>query len=301
MNKHEVIFDMLKNKILFVFKRCEYDDNKISTAEDLSFLSITSFIIITRPFKFIVKNESNEDNCFNMNHLKNISNRKKLISTLKVFKEKMIKKSDLIDIIEINALTYYHLIRNKENKLFSLTMNEIYDTLYEPSSTKIIQRNNRILFNKSCLYDFKSKYKKCYESYTSKIVQINNVEILISQKMLNKFLINYHDYANIFDKLKTDVLFSHRFYDHKLKFAKDVNKNALFKSRIYLLSDHKLEQVKKYLNEHLRKEFIVFNYAPFASPILFTEKSNKKLRFYIDYKKLNVIIKKKSLFYSLDR
>ena len=82
----------------------------------------------------------------------------------------MIKKSDLIDIAEINALIYYHLTRNKKNKLFSLTMNKIYDILYKPFSTKTVQKNNRISLNKSYLYDFESKYKKCYESYTLKII-----------------------------------------------------------------------------------------------------------------------------------
>ena len=52
---------------------------------------------------------------------------------------------------------------------------------------------------------------------------------------------NYHNYANIFDKLKTNMLFSHRFYNHKLKFIKNINKNALFKNRIYLLLSHKFE------------------------------------------------------------
>ena len=62
-----------------------------------------------------------------MNHSKDASNRKKSISTLRTFKEKKIQKFDLIDIAEIDAFVYYHLIRNKENKLFFLTMNEIYD------------------------------------------------------------------------------------------------------------------------------------------------------------------------------
>ena len=87
MNKYEVIFDMRKDKMLFVFKRCEYDDNKISASKNLSFLSIISFIIITRSLKFIVKNESNEDN-FDINSLKNI--RKRSISILKTLKKKMI-------------------------------------------------------------------------------------------------------------------------------------------------------------------------------------------------------------------
>ena len=55
----------------------------------------------------------------------------------------------------------------------------------------------------------------------------------------------------VFDKSKTNILFSYRFYDHKLKFIENVNKNALFKNRIYSLSDHKFEQIKKYLNKHL--------------------------------------------------
>ena len=84
-----------------------------------------------------------------------------------------------------------------------------------------------------------------------------------------------------------------------MKFGKRINKNALFKNRIYLLLDYKFEQVKKYLNEHLRKEFIVFNYALFVSFILFIEKSNEDLRFYINYRKLNAIIKKNRYFISL--
>ena len=46
----------------------------------------------------------------------------------------------------------------------------------------------------------------------------------------------------------------------------------------------------------MKKKFIVFNYASFASLILFTEKSNKRLRFYINYRKLNAIIKRNRYF-----
>ena len=128
---------MFKDEILFVFKRCEYNDNKILISKDVFFLSTNSSIIIIRSIKSIVKNELNENN-FDMNLLKNISNRKKSILTLRIFKEKMIKKSDFINIAEIGVLIYYYLIRNKKNKLFSLIMNEIYDTLYELSSIKTI-------------------------------------------------------------------------------------------------------------------------------------------------------------------
>ena len=182
MNKYEIVFNMFKDKMLFVFKRCEHNDNKISTSKNLSFLSTISSVI-TRSFKFIVKNESNENNS-DMNLSKNISNKKRITLIFKTFKEKMIKKPDLIDIAKIDVSIYYHLIRNKKNKFFSLTMNKIYDTSYEFSSLRILQKDNRIPLNKSCLCDSEIKYKRCYESYILKIIQINNAEIFIFQKML---------------------------------------------------------------------------------------------------------------------
>ena len=100
---------MLKNKILFIFKRCEYNDNKILAFKNLSFLLKTLFVVIIRSFKFIVKNESNEDN-FDINHFKDISNKKRSILTFKALKKKMIKKFNFIHIIEINASIYYYLI-----------------------------------------------------------------------------------------------------------------------------------------------------------------------------------------------
>ena len=127
---------MLKDKMLFIFKRCKHNDNKILTSKNLSFLSIISSAV-TRPFKLIAKNELNEDN-FDINPSKDILNKKKTTLTSKTFKKKMIKKSDFIDIAKIDASTYYYLTRNKKNKLFSLTMNEIYDTLYKFSSSKML-------------------------------------------------------------------------------------------------------------------------------------------------------------------
>ena len=62
---------------------------------------------------------------------------------------------------------------------------------------------------------------------------------------------NYYNYANVLDKSKTNILSLYRFYNFKLKFVENVNKNALFKNRIYLLLNYKFEQIKKYLNEHL--------------------------------------------------
>ena len=155
---------------MFLFKRYNHNDNKILTSKELSFLSITLFVFITRSFKFIIKNDSNENN-FDMDHSKNVSNKKKLTSTLKALKEIKIQKSDFINIVEIDVLTYYYLIRNKENKLFSLTMNEIYDIFIQFSEVlSQMKRDNRISINKSCLCGSAIKYKKSYKSYISKFI-----------------------------------------------------------------------------------------------------------------------------------
>ena len=117
--------------------------------------------------------------------------------------------------------------------------------------------------------------------------------------MLNKLFINYYNYINVFDRSQADILSLYRFYDYKLKFAERADKNIFFKNRIYLILNYKLEQIKKYLNEHLKKKFIIFNYASFASLVLFIEKSNNELKFYVNYRKLNVIIKRNRYFISL--
>ena len=116
MNKYKIVLDILKDKMLFIFKRYKYNNNKTLIFENLSFLLKTSFIIIIRSLKFIVKNESNKNN-FDINYFKNTLNKKKSILTFKTFKKKIIKKFDFIDIIKINISTYY-LTRNKKNKLF---------------------------------------------------------------------------------------------------------------------------------------------------------------------------------------
>ena len=212
----------------------------------------------------------------------------------------MIQKSNLLNIIEIDESIYYYLIRNKKNKLFSLIINKIYDTLIKPFEIlSSMKRDNRILINDSYFYNSEIKYKKYYKSYMLKNTQINNIKILISQKVFNKFSIDYFNYINVFDKSQMNVLSLYRFYNHKLKFIERANKNTLFKNQNYLILKYKFEQIKKYLNKHLKKEFIVFSYVLFALPVLYVENPNEKLRFNVDYKKLNAIIKRNRYFISL--
>jgi hypothetical protein len=73
--------------------------------------------------------------------------------------------------------------------------------------------------------------------------------------------------------------------------------NTIIKLNIFVsywknLSKDELQLIEKYLKEHLNKNFIESSIVSYASLILFAKKSDDELRFCVDYKKLNVIIKK---------
>ena len=184
------------------------------------------------------------------------------------------------------------LTSNKTNKLFSITSSEIHN-----SASLSFVRNSRISVNESCSCHSKLKYKKCCELYTT--IRVNNTKKLTLENVKKKLSKKYHNFLDVFDRSKTDELSPHRECDHKLKFIDGADKAKLSRSRIYLISGSKLKQVKKYLDEHLKKGFIVLSQAPFASPILFAEKSNGDLRFCVDYRRLNQITKRNRYLISL--
>jgi hypothetical protein len=104
-------------------------------------------------------------------------------------------------------------------------------------------------------------------------------------------LFEYHDFLNVFFKEKADILSSHRKHDHRIELEKDHEFDHEYAS-LYNLSEEELLLVKKYLKEHLDKNFIESSIASYASLILFAKKSDDELRFCVNYRKLNAIIKK---------
>ncbi len=58
------------------------------------------------------------------------------------------------------------------------------------------------------------------------------------------------------------------------------------------MSSYKLQKIKKYLEENLKKKFITLSKAFCASLILFVKKKDDSLRFCVNYRKLNALIKR---------
>ena len=76
------------------------------------------------------------------------------------------------------------------------------------------------------------------------------------------------------------------------------DKKSSFDS-IYNLSAEELEILRVYIDEHLEKKFITFSVSLVSALILFAKKSNDSFRLCVDYRDLNVIIKKNRYSLSL--
>jgi hypothetical protein len=105
----------------------------------------------------------------------------------------------------------------------------------------------------------------------------------------NVFSAEYHEFLNVFEKKTFNTFVSYRFYDHKIVLKKDV---VFEYTSLYKMFKEKLKIVKKYLENNLEKRFITASRSSFVSSIMFMKKTNKSLRFCVDYRKLNQLIKK---------
>ncbi len=166
------------------------------------------------------------------------------------------KKEELINIVMIEVAVYWTSVKNKKIKIFFLIISEINKAL-------------------SSVEDF---------------VKLNEVISVMSLSELKKKLsIVYHDFLDVFDREKTTQLLLHWSYNHKIELE---NESQSSRSWLYFMSSYKLQKIKKYLEENLKKKFITLSKAFFASLILFVEKKDDSFRFCMNYWKLNALIKR---------
>ena len=102
--------------------------------------------------------------------------------------------------------------------------------------------------------------------------------------------VEYHNFIDVFSKEASNTLSPHTKFDHKIKLLKDAGE--LGHSAFWEMSVPQLEFVKKFLEEHLKKRFIEASSAPCSSLILLAKKPGGGIRFCVDYRKLNSLIKK---------
>ncbi len=164
-----------------------------------------------------------------------------------------------MNIAMIETVTYRMLVKRSDVKIFAVIILKI-DRLITTVKNKSEEVNLHELFH---------------------------AEVLEQVKI--KLLSEYHDYLDVFDRAMIDQLSLHRLYDHKIEL---IDEETSSRSRLYQMFNHKLQKVKKYLIDHLNKGFIFFSFASYVSLILFIEKKDDSLRFCVNYRKLNALIKR---------
>ncbi len=166
------------------------------------------------------------------------------------------EKKRFVNIVMIEVAVYRTLVKNKKIKIFFLIISEINKAL---SSVEDFAKLNEM------------------------------ISVMSLDELKKKLSIVYHNFLNVFDREKTMQLLSHRSYDHKIELESE---NQFSRSRLYLMSSYKLQKIKEYLEENLKKKFITLSKASFASSILFVEKKDDSLCFCVNYRKLNALIKR---------
>jgi hypothetical protein len=117
-----------------------------------------------------------------------------------------------------------------------------------------------------------------------------------NDKINNEISFQYFAFQDIFFKIKAHKFFEHDFHDHVIEIL--LSRNSFFNS-IYNLSATKLKILKNYIDEYMKKSFIIKFMLSAKIFILFVKKTNDKLCLCVNDKKLNeIIIKNKySLFF----
>ncbi len=263
MNKIGLVIDMQIDFLRF--------SNFISSQKSIVLLSshrtitkqksLTSTHILKRSFTFVTSQFSQKSLSFSQkkSSIEQLKSRDAALTSVKIPKS----TSGSTNIAMIEAATYRMLVKRSDIKIFAVIVSKI-DRLITTAENKSEEVNLHELFHTEALEQVKVK--------------------LFSE---------YHDYLDVFDRAMIDQLSSHRFYDYKIEL---IDEETFSRSRLYQMFDHKLQKIKKYLIEHLNKEFIFFSFASYVSLILFAEKKDESLRFCVNYRKLNALIKRDRYF-----
>ncbi len=150
---------------------------------------------------------------------------------------------------------------------------------------------NAIAFRKFCT---KNDFQTYMIQATMLLFNANDKQIISNNFLKMKLSSQYVDFAKMFNKRITNILFKHDFQNLAINTQ---NINSLFES-FYNLSEKEFKTLRKYLDKHLQNEFIIFSKSTCAALILFIKKKTNDLRLCVDYRELNAIIVKNRYAFS---
>ncbi|MBW0587838.1 hypothetical protein O181_127553, partial [Austropuccinia psidii MF-1] len=98
----------------------------------------------------------------------------------------------------------------------------------------------------------------------------------------------YHQYLDVFSKVKAEKLPPHCACDHHIELEGLLPPIGV----IYSLSNQESETLRAYISENVEKGFIRPSSSSTGAPVLFVKKKDGGLRLCVDYRKLNAVTRK---------
>ncbi|MBW0581713.1 hypothetical protein O181_121428 [Austropuccinia psidii MF-1] len=98
----------------------------------------------------------------------------------------------------------------------------------------------------------------------------------------------YHQYLDVFSKVKAEKLPQHCACDHYIELEGPLPPIGV----IYSLSNQESEKLQAYISENVEKGFIQPSSSSTGAPVLFVKKNNGGLLLCVDYRKLNAVTRK---------
>ena len=95
----------------------------------------------------------------------------------------------------------------------------------------------------------------------------------------------YQRHAQVFSEEKAQCFPEPRIWDHTIKLKKDAP--ATLPGKIYALTQEERKALRVFVEEHLKKGYIMPSKSPYAAPFFFIKKKDGKLRPVQDYRQLN--------------
>ena len=95
----------------------------------------------------------------------------------------------------------------------------------------------------------------------------------------------YREYAQVFSEAESERLPAHKPYDHSIDLKPDTPETI--RSKVYPMPVNEQEELDQFLEENLRKGYIIPSKSPIASPVFFVKKKDGRLRLVQDYRRLN--------------
>ena len=210
-----------------------------------------------------------------------------------------------LDVVELKARSFDHAARLKRFELFSLTLDQINAFLNCISFNCFsilhffvdLHLNSEIRFShvsiKLRIYDRDQRlalYQMKKKLHLFTIIIAEELEAYRQSKnvdFVTLLLNHYSKHLHVFFKKEIDILLKHKTHDHVIHLKKDAQVSVF---ALYDMSHNEAQELRRYLDENLDKEFIRVSRSEAIALVLFVKKAEEDLRFYVDYRDLNAII-----------